>query len=141
MTISRSQIRARARAALSANPRMSGFTQISAWAGNISAEQLPVIGVVTPGERISPETFSHYERATTLQVVAKRMGHDDLEDILDLDADAIDAAVLQSFALLRIDCMPVSVSFTLNGEGEQRIGTVVAEYRVTWHRTLDGQSL
>ena len=141
MTISRSQIRSRAKAALAANPRMSGFEQISAWTGNIEASRLPVLGAVTPGERIDPETWSHYQRATVLQVVAKRLGRDDLEDQLDADADAIEAATLQSFAQWGVDCVPVSVSFTLNGEGEQRIGTVVAEFRVTWHRDLSGQTL
>lgn len=141
MSGTRSMIRSFARDALAADPRMSAFEQISAWAGNIEAARLPVLGVVTPGERIEGETLSHYQRATILQVVAKRLGRDDLEDQLDADADQIEFAVLAVFALHRIECTPVSVSFTLNGEGEQRIGTVVAEYRVIWHRGLDGQTL
>ncbi|RLL61524.1 hypothetical protein DYS74_17855, partial [Sinirhodobacter hankyongi] len=58
----RGSFRAIARAALAADPRMSGFTLLSAWAGGINAELLPVIGVVTPQERVAPLTLKQAQR-------------------------------------------------------------------------------
>lgn len=137
----RADLRALARQALAASQHLQGVKQISAWAGNISATELPVLGVVTPQETVQAETLSHFMRGTLLQVVLKRLGTDDLEDRLDEDADAIEIAICAAFGAARLMCVPEKVSFVLNGEGEQRIGTVMADFRVSWHRTLQGSTL
>jgi hypothetical protein len=132
----RSTFRSIAKAALAADTRMQGFTQLSAWAGNISAESLPVLGVVTPQERIADGTLDCFQRAALLQIVVKRLGGDDLEDVLDLDADAIEVAVLAGFRAQGLHCMPEEVTMTLNGEGEQKVGTLVFTFRVTYLRAI-----
>lgn len=137
----RSEFRAAARAALAADARMGALTQLSAWAGNIPADILPVIGVVTAQEDVEPETLEHFRRSTLLQVVVKRLGADDLEDELDADADAIEACICPAFLGRGWHCVPASLSIVLNGEGEQRIGTVNAGFRILWHRSLAGQVL
>lgn len=135
----RSDFRALARQALAADSHLGGLTQLSAWAGNIPAEILPVLGVVTPQERVKPETLEHFQRSTVLQVVIKRLGADDLEDLLDDDADAIEACICPAFLGQGWNCVPEGLTITLNGDGEQRIGTVLASFVITWHRTLDGR--
>lgn len=137
----RSDFRALARQALAADPRMGDVTQISAWAGNISADALPVLGVVTAQENVQPESLSHFSRSTLLQVVVKRLGGADPEADLDDDADAIEACLCPFFAAQGVMLLPEKVTFTLNGEGEQKIATITADFRVTWQRTLAGQLL
>lgn len=136
----RSLFRTLARDALANDLRMIELTQMSAWAGNISAEALPVLGVVTPQERVSPETFDMFERSTLLQVVVKRLGGDELEDDLDADADAIEICVCAAIMGAGYRCFPEDLTLALNGDGEQRIGTAIVNFRVTYHRGLDGQS-
>jgi hypothetical protein len=130
----RSEFRSIAKAALAADLRMQAIKQLSAWASNIAAEDLPVLGVVTPQERISDNTFDTFERSTLLQVVVKRFGTDDMEDVLDEDAEAIEAAVFGALMAQGFNTRPEEVTITLNGEGEQRIGTVVVTFRVTYFK-------
>lgn len=134
--MSRPAFRAMARAALAADARMSAITMLSAWAGNISASELPVIGVVTPQERSQAQTLEDFEKSTLLQIVVKRLGAEDLEDVLDADADAIEACIVAAFLQAGFRCLPEDTTFTLNGEGEQKIGTVLVSFRVTWFRSL-----
>lgn len=130
----RSTFRRLAKAALTADARMQSVTQLSAWTGNISADSLPVLGVVTPQERVRDNTFETFERSALLQIVLKRLGADDLEDILDQDADAIEAAVFGALMAQGFNTRPEEVTITLNGEGEQRIGTVIVTLRVTYFK-------
>ncbi|WP_444668408.1 hypothetical protein [Cereibacter changlensis] len=134
----RAAFRALACAAIAADPRLQGLTQISAWAGNIDAEALPVFGVVTPQERVTPETLDSFERSTLLQVVLKRLGGDELEDRLDADADAIEPCVCLALLGAGYPCVPEDLTVTVNGDGAQRIGTLVMGFRVTWNRGLEG---
>lgn len=136
----RSDFRALARQALATDARLGTLTQISTWAGNISASRFPVIGVVTPQEKVQPETLEHFHRSTVLQVVVKRLGADDLEDLLDEDADAIEACICPAFFAAGWQCLPEGLTIVLNGDGEQRIGTVMAAFTITWRRTLDGRT-
>lgn len=135
----RSDFRAFARQVLAADARLGSLTQFSAWTGNIPAEVLPVLGVVTAQERVKPETLEHFQRSTVLQIVVKRLGADDLEDVLDEDGDAIEACICPAFLARGWHCIPDGLTFTLNGDGEQRIGTVLVTFLITWHRTLDGR--
>jgi hypothetical protein len=135
----RGDFRALARAALAADPRMGEVAQLSAWAGNIPAEMLPVLGVVTPQERATLDVFDQMERSTLLQVVVKRLGGDDLEDTLDEDAEAIEDCVVTAIFAAHHRCLPEDLTIALNGEGEQRVGTAIVNFRVTWHRPLGGE--
>lgn len=131
----RSAYRASARAALAALGRTAAMTQLTAWAGNIDADLLPVIGVVTPDERSQPSTHGGFERTTLLQVVVKRLGTDDLEDVLDADAMAIEPAIMQAVGSREVQCLLESLTITVNGDGEQKIGTLIATFRVTSWRS------
>lgn len=117
---------------------MSGFTLLSAWAGGINAELLPVIGVVTPQERVAPLTLKQAQRSLRLQVVAKRLGAAELEDEIDLDADAIEACVTAAMHAQGIRCLPEDITTTLDGSGEQKIGTVVVSFGLEYRRPIGG---
>lgn len=134
----RKLFRSLAAAALAADPRLSMLKRMSAWAGSINATELPVIGVVTPQERIQPETLEDFERSTLLQVVVKRVGGDDLEDTLDDDADAVESCICPAIMGAGFRCLPEDLTIVLNGDGEQRIGTLMCNFRVTWFRSLGG---
>lgn len=134
----RAHFRNLARAALAADARMGAFTQLSAWTGNIDAKILPVLGVVTPQERITPETLQDFQRSTLLQVVVKRAGGDELEDLLDADADAVEAAICPALLGTSFHCVPEDLTIALNGDGERRIGTAVVGFRILWFRRLGG---
>lgn len=133
----RSSYRAAARAALALADRTAGMTQLTAWAGNIDADLLPVLGVVTPQEQSERSTHDSYERSTLLQVVVKRLGGDDIEDVLDADAAEIEPRIMQAIEDVGgVQCLLDSLSITVGGDGEQKIGTLIATFRVTSWRSL-----
>ncbi|WP_339112283.1 hypothetical protein [Thioclava sp. GXIMD2076] len=134
--MSRTQFRKLAHEALASAPDLAGVTLVSAWAGNFSANDLPVMGVATPRERGRPGTLASFEREVLLQVVIKRLGADDLEDQLDRDAEAIKAAVMGAFGGQRVTLTPEEVTTTLNGEGEAVIGTAVVSFTLHYLKPL-----
>lgn len=131
----RADYRSAVRDSLAAVTRFADFTVLSAWSENIDASTLPVMAVVTPSERSSPSTHGSFERGTLLQVILKRQGGDDIEDDLDDDAAAGEAAVLTAFAVRTLQCLLEEVTTVVNGEGSQRIGTVTLSFRVTSWRS------
>ena len=137
---SRKAWRAAALQALQASPRLYTLTTISAWTGNIPAKMLPVFGVVTPQERATPSTHSSMERSTLLQVVIKRLGGDELEDTLDEDADAVEAAICAAIGGRGVQCLPEDITVALNGDGEQRVGTLISTFRVTTWRPVETEA-
>ncbi|MER5173916.1 hypothetical protein [Thioclava kandeliae] len=134
--MSRSQFRRLAHAALASAPDLLGVTLVSAWAGNVSANDLPVIGVATPRERGRAGTLASFEREVLLQVVIKRLGGTEIEDQLDRDAEAIEAAVMGAFGGQCVTLTPEEVTTTLNGEGEAVIGTAVISFTAQYLKPL-----
>lgn len=132
----RAAYRAAAFAALAADTRLGAVTQISAWGESLDIDTLPVLGVVTPSETARPSAHGQFERGTLLQVVLKRSGGKTLEDALDADAAAIEAAVVGALLTSEIQCFPEDLTTVVNGEGQRRIGTVVVNFRVTSWRSL-----
>lgn len=125
-----------ARAALAADPRMGSFSQISAWEARPDADRLPLLMVVTPMEKATQATLSNFERSTVLQVGVKRLGGEDLEDLLDEDADAVEGAICRAFQEAAIICLPEEVTVTINTDGEQAVGTLISSFRIAWRRPL-----
>ncbi|MDO9099515.1 MAG: hypothetical protein Q7V53_02055, partial [Caldisericota bacterium] len=78
--------------------------------------------------------------STLLQVVVKRLGGEELEDELDADADAIEICVCAAIMVAGYRCFPEDLTLALNGDGAERIGTALVNFRVTYHRALDGSS-
>lgn len=132
----RAQYRAAALAALAADPRLGSVRQIRAWGESLDIDTLPVLGVVTPNEDAKPAAHGQFERGTLMQVVLKRTGGETLEDEIDEDAAAIEAAVVGALLSASLQCFPESLSTVTSGEGQRRIGTAVVNFRVTSWRSL-----
>ena len=127
----RSDYREVARDALEAAPRFSGIPIERSWAGNIDDDSLPILGVVTASEGVQPGSSGQFQRSTLLQVVIKRKGGEEIEDTLDDDAEAIEAAVFAALMTPGTQCFPADISFAINGSGRMRTGTVVVGFRIT----------
>lgn len=127
----RSEYRAAARAALEAVPRFAEIPVERSWAGNVDDGSLPIMGVVTASEGIQPGSSGQFERGTLLQVALKRKGGISIEDDLDHDAEAIEAAIFAALMKTGTQCFPTEVSFMISGDGQQRVGTVVVSFRIT----------
>jgi hypothetical protein len=131
----RSVYRSTVRATLQGSPEFQDCTFLSAWSENISADLLPVIGVVTPSERNSPDTHGSNEKSTLLQVVLKRLGGEDIEDRLDDDSAAMEVLVPAALRGAGVSGVLEETTTAVNGDGDRRIGTLTMSYRVTsWRR-------
>lgn len=126
----RAVYRSAVRAALLASPEFGAFNARSAWAQKIDPEELPVFGVATPRESKDLEGHGTSARSTQLIVVLKRLGGDDLEDVLDIDSEAVERIVLA--ALLTDPERMVTLTdteVTIDGSGAQRVGTLQMTFR------------
>ena len=118
------------RAAMLASPEFGAFNARSAWAQKIDPEELPVFGVATPRETKDLEGHGTSTRSTHVIVVLKRLGGDDLEDVLDLDSEAVERIVLT--AMLADPERMVALTdteVTIDGSGAQRVGTLQMTFR------------
>lgn len=128
----RKAIRAAAKLALRNDPALAAFTEISAWVQSIDATTLPAWAVATPQERRDRQSDDHAQEDVTLAVIVKRLGDDDIEDQLDDDSAAVDAAIC---AALRDQFTQVELAQTetkLDGEGARRVGTLTMAFTVTY---------
>ncbi|MDK8874688.1 hypothetical protein [Paracoccus sp. SSJ] len=131
MTHYRSEIRALARAALTAHPRFAAFTAPKVWPGTVDADSLPVIGVLTPQDSSRMETMTSTERKPLMQVAVRRKGGDDVEDILDDDSELIEAIVLGAIRAQNRFCFLRETSVVSNTDGIQNVGTLVMTFEIT----------
>ncbi|RJE84029.1 hypothetical protein [Paracoccus onubensis] len=132
----RSQYRQVALAALTAHSRFASFTRLKVWAGSIDDQTLPVIGVLTPQERREQPGKPSVTCRTLLQVVVRRLGHDDVEDQLDDDSELIEAIVSDSFLKIRQGCFLEDLSVVTNTDGHSNVATLVMSFRLTSFRKI-----
>ena len=129
MTHYRSQIRAAIKLAITVSPLFPGITLQSAWAQNVDAASLPVIGVATPRENKDQETLVSADRVVTAIVVLKRLGGDDLEDALDIDSIHVEAVALAAIRTLGFGAQLDSTDIEIGGSAEQRVGSLTMAFR------------
>lgn len=128
----RAGYRTAARAALKALPQFADFTFLDVWAGSIDPKSLPVIGVLTPGERVRPGSSGQFERSTTLQIALKRIGTAAaLEDQLDADAALIEPAVMAAVWSAGVQIFPTALSISFDTDGNKPVGTLVLDFEIT----------
>lgn len=132
----RSGYRAAVYAALTASERFGSVPQMRGWAENLDRVSLPVIAALTPSETKRVVAHGQIECETLLQVVLKRTGGASIEDDLDDDAEAIEALVIGALLGRQVQCFPESLTAVVSGDGQQRTGTVVVNFRVTSWRAL-----
>lgn len=128
----RTAIRAAAKQALRDDAALDGFTEISAWVQSVSVDALPAWAVATPLERRDRQQQDRAQEDLTLAVVVKRVGGDDIEDILDVDAGAIDLAIVAALRSDTRQCELAQTEITLDGDGAQRVGTLTMAFTVTY---------
>ena len=129
----RKAIRAAALAALTVAPRFAAMTQISAWAQSVDTESLPCFGVATPEEvKETAEVSGLSRRDLTLVLSLRRLGGDDIEDALDDDAEAAEAAIIAALLGDNQICDLRRTAVTVNGDGRARIGALTLTFMVTY---------
>lgn len=126
----RTELRAATRGALEALAHFSGAS-FGAWGRNRDGSQLPSVGIFTPRWQIRANAVGYREDVVTLLVVVRRQEGDDLEDLLDADAEAVEGAVLSALAGMSDEIIPVSGENDVPGVGEKRVGTMVLTFEVT----------
>lgn len=134
----RAAYRTAARVSLAQVHRFQNIPLERSWSGHVDDSRLPIMGVVTPSEGVRPSSSGRFERETLLQVALKRSGGASLEDDLDLDAEAIEAAVFAALINPSVQCFPAEISTSINGDGARRLGTVVVTFRILSWRAAPG---
>jgi hypothetical protein len=128
----RKLIRAAAKLALGEAAALDGFSEISAWVQSVSVDTLPAWAVATPFERRDRQSQDNAQEDLTLAVVVKRVGGDDIEDLLDDDSGAIEAAIVPALRSAFRQCELAQTEITLDGDGARRVGTLTMAFTVTY---------
>lgn len=101
--------------------------------------QLPVAEVSTPGEQVAGLTMDGVlERNVEMVVSLYVAGSDDVEDQCDALAVGVEKAVYgESVMALVKSLVPESMSFEMQGEGEQRIARMDISWAAIMHTLED----
>lgn len=131
MSLTRPEVRHRARDAVLAHARFADFKVSSRWGRNRDETQLPAVDFFTP--RFDQTVAGVSMRRDTIDLLAlvRRVDGDDLEDLLDADADVLEAAVLGVLDSHFDEAMLVSGENDVPGVGERRVGTMMLTFRLT----------
>lgn len=126
----RKALRAAVRAALAGDARMSGLKHIKAWFRLTDVDQFPAYTVFIPRDPSQVSDDIGVERRTVVQVIVKRAGDESLEDDLDDDVGAIEAAVLPVLRALSDQIAPDldGSEFSFSGEGKTLVGQAVVQF-------------
>lgn len=127
----RTDLRNAAWNALRVAVRMRDMVFIKAWAQGIDEETLPAWTVATPREQSGAAAKDTLRRDVMLSVIVKRTGGDDIEDQLDLDSAAIEAAVLPVILPLCLHAEIDQTDMKMQGQGERRVGVVEVRFACT----------
>lgn len=124
MSQHRRAMRNAARAALAG--ALPGRVAPRSWAQGLDGEALPLVAVLTQGGPVTRGAKDMLRREETLLVVLRRAGDDGLEDALDDDAIAAEAAVRTALDALAevMDAELAEIRIQIAGEGGRRIGQV-----------------
>ncbi|MEM1079224.1 MAG: hypothetical protein AAGI09_11900 [Pseudomonadota bacterium] len=120
------------RDAFDAAPEFAGYAFKRVWVRGVSSSDLPAWTVLTPDEDIS-STAKHLERRTSeVTVILKRAGGEDLDDVLDDDAELIERVMAEALGALDIlDAQATRIRPEMTGEGGETIGQVAVSFTCT----------
>lgn len=136
MTNHRTELRAFAHDAITRAAYFREFTGIKAWAQSVDSESLPMFGVSTPRENSSAVDSDSHQRQVELHVVLKRMGCEDIEDVLDADADALEALLLPRLRQSYLHAELAQTEVTLSGEGRMLVGMIAVTFSCMLHTDM-----
>lgn len=138
MTHKRQDYRDAARAALTGAPEMAAYTSFPAWVQNVDIKALPAFTVLTPFERTSRSTARDVNRASDVVVIAKLLGGDDLEDLMDDLSAVIEREVLPALDDLCEYAVLAETDMKIDGAGEKRVATLTMRFEAVRY-TAAGQ--
>jgi hypothetical protein len=116
------ELRDTSRAVLAGMARFSGFVPLRTWARDIDEAELPSWCVATPRVRQNKDAARKYSVEPDLEIQLRRAGGDSLEDDLDADADAIEAALLPALEAISEAPEMVLIETSFHNAGERRVG-------------------
>lgn len=119
--------------AKSALGTLTGFTEFSAWQQTVDASSLPGWSVAIPQSRHNrQDNISTTEHSPQLIVIVKRTGKgDDIEDLLDTDADAITPLIISAIKSDAVDCELVETAMRIDRSGAEPVGTLTLQFQIT----------
>lgn len=129
----RGEIRADVRAALQSSARFASFGHVRLWSKSLDFKALPVIAVGIPREGCERTGLEQTTRQTTIIVAIKRLGGDDLEDLLDEDSAEIERVIMAVLGSNKMDLTDTSLAE--DGAGEQRVGTLTMTFVVSTYQS------
>lgn len=127
----RTDLRQAAVLALADDARIGRYTFVKAWVMAADDQMQPVWTVATPREQSGSAAKDTLSRVVSLVVALKRSGGEDIEDDLDLDAAAIEAAVWPAIEPLCLHAELDQTDTKLAGEGSRREGSVEVRFACT----------
>lgn len=108
------------------------FTVLESWGQSLDPEALPVVGVMTPTERVEGLDGSTLRRGTTVVVHFAMVGGDGLDDQLDDYADTVESVV---YAVLKNRAEPLfgvdSIDVDVKSAGGKRMGSATLTFSET----------
>ena len=121
-------------AAIAAHPRFAGMTPRRAWAYASDRARLPAYGVSTPVTPSAQVAKDITERRPTVTITLRRAGGDDLEDVLDEDAEYLELIGLtalggEGFLVAEM----TETRLSIDAQGDQRVGTLSLTFQATIH--------
>lgn len=125
----RKALRADAVAVMAAHSRFLSWSNFPAWAQSVSATDLPGWAIATPSEAGDQSNLSSQMRTVQLAIIVKRVGGDDLEDLMDDDAAAIIAALPPALRSSQRSCIFERDEMRIDGAGAERVGTLSVIFR------------
>jgi hypothetical protein len=125
----RRTIRDAVAAAVEADATFSGATRLKSWGRTIDADKCPVYSVTTPREQVNRAAVDQSDRTVSVFFGLRRAGGDELEDTLDADSAAAEAAILPALDGY-LDAQFVETRIEINHDNAAtRIGTLLMEFR------------
>lgn len=128
----RATFRVQVKSVLEADAYFADWTAAWAWSQTLDADQLPIYAVATPQERREPDAHEVARCDLTLVVILKRLGGEDIEDLLDEAGDAAESAVIAAIRTPHVQCELSNTGVKIDGSGGQRVGTLDLTFGVTY---------
>lgn len=130
MPATRTEMRDAVKAALAASVSLADYRAVP-WGDDVSGKDLPAWSVATLRVDKRRSATRQYVRSTRVQVILRRSGGADLEDALDLDVAAAEAAALPALDALADDAELTTAEFDIPDRGQRRVGVVMLTFEVT----------
>lgn len=118
----RKALRDAARAAMAGAARFAGWTAPRSWSQALDLDAMPMWAVTVAEEQSAWGDKDSLRRDVTVTVTMRRAGADTLEDILDEDAAAAEAAVWPALDAAAMTSALTETRTQFAGEGARRIG-------------------